>query len=375
MPDIVDDLIQQEAGRKVGEEGGSGTTDAGGVIPNAEAGNQNQQSSNQPAAQQQNAAEQSTEGATTQSQPDYDKIFNEISGGYFQKKDDFVNSLPKVKEYDSLKQKYDLLEASSKVSPFADEEMKMLNDLKKSGASKEQLQNFARVNELGDLAALDPKEAKIMKLVLVDGWKESAAKRMVNEEFDLDNLEDEDLEFAQEKLRMSAKSDIEALSKFKVSVSSVSSDDSKIHDAAKVRQIETALTPVLTDFKEKFNSLAELNLKSKNNTETFKYNVSIPAEYKDQLTGDIRRFFVENQLPVTQENWNQALEYARSNYLEKNLPAIAQDMYTSIYNDLEEKIRSQYENTGGLPKGDSRHAVTGEAAYRAFQEKVANGTV
>src|SRR6478736_1492489 len=80
----------------------------------------------------------STPEAPTQQiteQPDYGKIFDEISGGLFKDVDSFKAALPKFQAYDSLQSKALQLEEKSKENPFANDFTKVLNEMVKSGKS------------------------------------------------------------------------------------------------------------------------------------------------------------------------------------------------------------------------------------------------
>src|SRR5690606_25539994 len=98
---------------------------------------------------------------------DPNKFLEESSEGLFKSVDDFKSSLTKVKEFDELKAKYDAKEQEvSSISPFA----KKLIELEKSGKTQDQIDTFIKINRLGDLSQLDPKEIKIQRLMF-DGYK------------------------------------------------------------------------------------------------------------------------------------------------------------------------------------------------------------
>lgn len=361
--DELDLMIERETQRQAAEDGGSSSGDNG---ANNQAGQQGQQQQQTPAdtSGQQNQQQQQTpaekpgddNGQQQQQQqveaPNYDKIFEEISGGLFKSADEFKAALPKIQTVDTVQQQVDALQKKLDEA-YADDYEKQRNELKRNGATKEQLKAFETINDLGDLKDLDPIEAKVQKLILVDGYSEKVARRMVDRDFPLDTAEEEDLDELKEKLRISVKTDLEALQAFKVNQSTPPTDKNLVN-ALQKQQIETQITPVLNQFVESFSTLEKLNLTGKEGNEAVDFNIDIPADVRKEVAGDIKAYFVENSMPVTQENYNEALSYAKDRFISSNIGKIAQDIWAKADAHFTKLYSDKYSNSSGLPKGDQK---------------------
>lgn len=360
MPEELDELdlqMQREAARQSVAEGGTSNDPADDPAENHQQPPVTQQQEQQ-TQQQQNPAEKPTD--TTQQQqaqqqteaPNFDKYFEEISGGVFKSADEFKAALPKWQAVNTAEQQVADLQKKLNEA-YADDYEKKRNELKRSGATKEQLKAFETVNDLGDLNELDPIEAKVQKLILVDGYSEKIARSKVDREFPLDTADEDELEELKEDLRLSVKKDLEALQAFKVQQSTPQTDKNLV-TALQKQQIEAQINPVLTDFVNSFSSLGTLNLNGKEGDDAIGFNLDITAEAKQEIAGDIKAYFVDNQLPVTQENYNEALAYARDQYISKNIGEYGRAIWSKASSYYEKFYSDKYSNSSGLPKGDRK---------------------
>lgn len=354
----LDQAIQREADRQAREEGfnpdapennqGAGAPDPGKTEP------------------------EKADPAKQQAQPnqtfDVNKHFETISGGLFKTEDDFKTSLHKFSGYDDLVKERDALKAKAEENPFADDYEKRRNELKKGGASQEQLVAFEKVNGLGDLEKLEAIDAKVMKLVLVDGYPETVARRKVEKEFPINDeyADEDDLEILRTDLEISAKADRLALEEYKVEISTPTGDRILV-DAASKEAIKAQLEPVLAEFNEKYSSIATLNLNGKEGDSAINFDVTADEATKQAFITDIRAFFADGTTPLTQENYDQALSYAQQNHVARNLEKIVQGAWARAEAHFTKFFTDKYENTGGLPKGD--YKGTSQSAFSKSEEK------
>lgn len=305
-----------------------------------------------------------------------------ISGGTIKTQEDFIAALEKAKKVDTLEPTLAELQAKLAVNPYADEYEQKRNELKKAGASKEQIKAFEQINELGDLSELSSKEAKIMKMVLVDGLGEKVARLKVEKEFSFkdqggEELEGDDLEIAQSDLDQSAKPDRVALEAYKATASFAPVSDVPLVDAAAKAKYESELKPVLEGFARDYSSITNLNLNGKEGDEAVNLDLKVSEDDKTGMITDIRDFLTGNNLPLTQENYDEALSFARANVITKNLGKITQEVWQKADAHFTKYFTEKYENTGGIPKGDQapkNQVNEDEAAHRAWKDDLLGKT-
>lgn len=298
-----------------------------------------------------------------------------LSGGAIKTTEDLQSALAKIGEYDSLSKR--ALEAEEKLGKtiFADAYEQRRNELKLAGATKEQLKSFEKINDLGDLKEMDDLEAKIQKLILVDGYGEKVARNKVKKEFDLENTFDDDLDVMKEDLRISAKADREALEAYKTEVSTPSADTKILNEAQKASVIE-GLKPVFAQFNEQFKSLAALELKGKNSDQVIPFDLEVSASDKAKMTESIQGYLLGNNLPLTQENYNEALSNARREHLEANVGLIANKVWAKAEAHFTKQLADKYENISGLPRQHQKpaHPLSEDrAAMKAVKNELLNG--
>jgi hypothetical protein len=370
--DETDLMIEKEAGRLERENGDSKQSNEGaGTVEKSVQQEQAKPVADDKAQQQQNNNQQQSEQKTEV--PDLNKFLEEISGGLFKSQDEFKLALPKIQSVDTLEQQVAKFQKELADNQFADDYERKRNELKRGGATKEQLKAYEEINDLGDLSKLDPIEAKVKKLVLVDGYPENVARKKVEREFPLDTAEEEDLDELKADLDISVKKDLEALQAFKVAQSTAPTDKSLV-EAQAVQQIEAELTPVLTEFVDKFSSFGKLNLNGEEGDKAITFDLDIDTASKQTMAADIKAFFVQNKIPVTQENYNEALSYARANYLDAKLAELGKNIWKQAETHFTKALSDKYSNKDGLLNQDKKTgAGTLDPAMKEFKNELLGG--
>jgi len=324
------------------------------VIPAAGIADENKGGDNQPA----------------NNQVDADAIFisklDVLSGGKFKTQEDLLSALTKAEQFDTVKTEYDTYKQTNR---FANEFEQKRNELILGGASKETLKSFEKLNDLGDLAQLSPVEAKVAKLILVDGYSEKLARNTVEKEFPIDSTYDDDeKELLEEKLAHSANQDRKSLEKFKVDVSSPASD-AKIQNIVSKEQLTADLKPILADFNTKFSTMMTLNVNGEEGDKAVTYPVVVNDEGKAFMNQVVQDFLITNDMPLTQANYDEALKFAKGEWIKANVGTIVEAYGKEKDKYWEKYYTEKYENIGGLPRQD-RKAITVEAVAeeRAFKK-------
>ncbi|HEY4196878.1 MAG TPA: hypothetical protein VGM63_15150 [Mucilaginibacter sp.] len=324
--------------------------------------------STEPAAQQQQSQDQNTQQQTDGAAPaanaetkqiDFNAIIDEMSGGVIKDADSFKAFLPKLTEYETLKQKHDELSAEMAKAPvFADDEVRILNELKTAGATKEQLRTFQKINEYGNISEMPDREARIAKMIMIDGVKPSVAELKVDREFRLndDSVSEEEREILDDDMRVAAKNDKAELEKFKAQVSqmeTVPPEQAQLQQQTKLLAHQATVKPYVADVIKSIPNMGVFTLAGEGDSA-----VSMELEMDDnartKLAGYVENYFMDGLTPVTPENTREALHYARAEYVRENLPEILKAAYDRAESIVTERLTNKYENRSGLkPQQDN----------------------
>lgn len=321
-----------------------------------------------------------THTATVAIEPDYNKWLEEKSGGLFKDEDSFKQSLPKISEYETLvQQKADLEKNQIK---YANGFVKELNELAQSGASKDQLKAFVKLNEAGELSELSPLDAKVAKLVLVDGYSEVVARKKVERDFPLDELEEgtDERQILEDELRVSSKGDLEALNKYKTQLTTVENPEKEAQEQQRLQQIALSEQHKLIVKQEApkiastINGLGNINLNGKEGDDAVTLDMPFAEDYKAKVQAMAENYFMDNNEPITQDGINNFQLYAKASYLAENFDRIAKSIYTHAESIVTERVVNKYENRSGLaPQVEPQVEVNKQEQYQSFLERVANG--
>ena len=367
MTDDLDQMVLEEATRQSSDhqeqQQENNNSGADGQANNAAAAagseeQQQQQESNTDgeASQEQGNQEQQQSGqaaAASATNNNADSIFSErlglISGGKFK---DEAALKEILSSHELIKQ--ELFELKGK-NPYANEFEKKRNEMLLAGATKESLKAFEEINELGDLTKLSDRDVKINKLVLVDGYSKKMAEIKVDKEFPIESSYDDDKEFLETELKQSAKADLKALEQFKIDSETVTpAQESNLMSEAAKAELVTNLKPHLVDLTSKASNLTSLNLNGKEGDEAIKLDVALSADDKVQLASDVENFMVNNNLPLTQENYDQAVGFARERLMISKFQESNQKTWAKAEAHFTKFFTEKYENPGGKPNGGTK---------------------
>lgn len=329
-----------------------------------------------------------TTQASTEEQPtvDYAKILEEISGGTFKDVETFKSALPKIQEYDTLLSTKTELEEKLKVNPFANEYVAELDKMVRAGKSKDEIANFTRLSSM-DLDSLPDLEVKVMAMVK-SGYSEAIARSIVEDEYPIDLHEEGTTQrlILEEKLRVSSLQDRQALKDYKKDLTTVdtSAQDSlaqkqeqerlqKIADAEAHKNTVKQSVPKIA---EALTGLGEVALNTpKEGEQEVKLKFDYTKEFKETLPKRIESFFLDGNMPMTEENIKFAEHFIKADYLAENYENLLKTAYSQGESNAWEKAVNKYENRSGLPTETVNVVNTNDVAKAQadFLQRVANG--
>jgi len=311
---------------------------------------------------------------------DYSKFLSDTSEGLFTDVDSFKLALPKIKEYDTLLTTKTELEEKLKVDPFANDYVKTLNEMVRTGKSADEIENFTKISRL-NIDELSPVDAKVMVMVK-NGYDAKIAKEIVEEDFPIEDYEPGTPERArlEEKLRVSSLEDRKILKEFKKDLTTVDNsaavqaETNRLQLIADAENHKKSVKQIIPTISEKISGLGEKNLNGKEGDQAVKLNFDYNAEFKSQLPVKLESFFLDGRMEVNDENVALAEKYIRADYLEKNFDTIAQSIFKHAEALTEERMVNKYENRTGLPPESTNVIVdNSQKEYSDFLTKVATG--
>jgi hypothetical protein len=334
------------------------------------------QATETPTGNQEPVAAAETAAPTTEA-PDFDKFIAEASGGIFKTTDEFKSNLPKFSSYDEVIRERDSLKEKAEKDPFVNQYAKKINELLASGASQEQIDNFHKINRVGNINDLNPLDAKLAKMVLVDGWKEDIAKLQLAQDFPLDDYEADSPErkIMEERLRISAEQDKKALNDYKTDMSTpkaVATEEVLLQQQAAQKQHDDYVKQTVPQITKELKGMGELTFKIKDGDE-FKMAFDYPDDFKKNMGNLLFDYFSDGMTQINQETIGQAFRAINANYLDQNFPQVAQKIYEQAYANAWEKAVNKYENKSGLPKSAEVHTPTEnlDKARYDFERRIA----
>lgn len=317
---------------------------------------------------------------TIQNEPiNYWVELEQKTGGLVKDEETFNGIIEKSKNYETILQEKSELE-KNQFKP-ANDYVKGLNDLISGGGSKDQINAFVKLNEYGKLEDLQPIEAKVAKMVLIDGYSEDVARKIVNRNFDLSQFDLEDSEEAdkasimKEELRISAKADLQSLEAYKKDLSVVhnpekeSAEQAKLAEIAQISTYNKAVEQEAPNMVKNFPT--KLSFDFKVGDETVKFEDNIDSEFiSKELTPLVSDYFKDSLDPVNSETLSQAYSYAHGEYLKANVGKMLERAYVKGNTEGIEKTVNKYENRSGLPRAEENTVIaTNSDAMIDFMNK------
>lgn len=261
-------------------------------------------------------------------------------------------------EYAAQQAELVTLRAKVAENPFANDFIKTLDQMQRDGKSPEQVKAFMELQNLGDISKLSPINAMIEARRIRDNRDPDIARRQIEKKYGItENMDEKEREVIDADMADDAKADYEYLQSQKKELATpVASAPAAAVSTLTREAIVSQVAPIKEKVKEQFNTLGEINLTGKVDdkgnaaADAILYDLPIPAEFKEMIPQMIENFFVEQGLPVTQDNMKTALGVVNYELFNQFGVKIIQTACNQTAAETEKRIRAEYTNTNGLPK-------------------------
>lgn len=298
---------------------------------------------------------------------DINKYFEESSEGVIKGEEDFKASLSKIKGFDELSQKVQALE-SERETVFANDYVKKLNNLVKSGSSQEQIESFMNLSKM-DLDKLDAREALIQNEILNKGRTRALAERIVSKTYGLDALSTDDdtltpeeiqerkdeLEIVQARMQDEANPVVEGFKKELEGLSEIESpEQKKLDEAAKRKSYEKALEPFATKLAESFPTKIALPT----GEEGVEISYDLPEDFAASAKQEAIEFFNHPDMEVNEKSVNEFVTTKKALFVYDKLKDITEKFYEQGKAVGVKEASAKYENPHGLENSDVDTDVT-----------------
>lgn len=283
---------------------------------------------------------------------DVNKYLEESSGGLFKSEDDFKTSLSKIQEYDILKSRISELEVE-KESIFANDEIKLLNDLHKQGKTSEQIEEFTKLRKLGDLSAVDAQEILVQDYIS-KGNSRLVAEKLIERKYglnsislDADELTDEELAHNREEIELikaTMQMDAEPvrnelIEKVNSLSKPIDATQTALAKAASEKAYRDKLEPFVSKLMDDFPSKIEI-------TEGIDFEVD--QEFKDSAKSVAYEHFLDND--VSQERVDSFISIQKAIFLAQNKDKIFKAIQDQTRTAVTEEVEAKYVNNNGLER-------------------------
>lgn len=289
--------------------------------------------------------------------------------GLVKDEETFNSILEKSKNYETLAAEKAELE-KNQWKP-ANDYISTLDTLVRNGAKPDQIKAFVKLNEYGDLDALvneNPIQARIARLVLIDGYSEEVAVKKANREFDFAQFDEtepdqkDDADILREELKVTARKDLEALKEYRKDLSVVPNPEKESAEAARLAEIAQISTYNKTVEQEApkiaGNFPPKLAYEFKIGDESINFEDTIEKEFLEkQLPNLVADYFKDSLDPVNAQTISEAYSYAFGEYLKANDGKRLERAYQKGFTEATERTVNKYENRSGLPKAQENTLI------------------
>lgn len=307
-----------------------------------------------------------------QNTTEHGKLLEEISGGRVKGKDDLQSILQKAEKADELQKTVDEWKTKYGENPYADSFEETRNLLKKQGATENQLKQLDEINSLGELKDLSPLEIRVKAMVLRDNVSPKIAERMIKEEVGLtDFLGDEDKEYVETKLAISAKPDLKYLEDFKDKLKPVDNSTVQLQRDAAVTQAKEALKPLSADMQKGYAEIKDFDITGgKKPEDIINFTLKTPETFTNVIPELVERYMIQTGRPVNEQTMAEANEYVESMLWAKHGKEFLRTAVNHAIATTTEKLVNKYENRTTLADDQAPALVTDD--MDSFYREVAS---
>lgn len=277
-------------------------------------------------------------------QPQFDlsNYLKELSGGEIDTEEVLKERLNKLKDYESeiaqLK--------SEKENIFANDYIKVLNQLHKDGKTEEQIAEFEKLYKLGDVSQLSAKEVLIQQEI-DRGFDRKTAEKLIERKYGLDEIEQseeyqtdkdrEELAFIEKQMEVDSKNARKILQEKLESITKTPDATEKaLAEAAAKKAYQEKLKP----FAEKL--AADFPEKLEFSGATF----DVPEEFRKNLQEDAMKYFLDQE--VNQDSINDFISVKKAIFLAQNHEAITKVLIDKGREEGRKEAEAEFQNNAGV---------------------------
>lgn len=317
-------------------------------------------------AEEEKATEEEEESANTETEPeestseqetqapefDVSKYLEEHSGGLLKSEEDLKSSVAKIQENDTLRSRIAELEAE-KESIFANDEIKLLNDLSKQGKTEEQIEEFRKLRKLGDLSTLDAKEILVQDLVS-KGTSRSVAERLIEREYGLNSINLNEEELTDEELANNKEEHALVLEKMRLDADPIRKGIQDQIDAFSkpIDQTQQALAKVAAEkaYKQKLEPFAaKLAADFPSKVPVIEgVEIDVTPEFKESVKSIALEHFLDRD--VNNENVAEFLNIQKAVFFAQNKEVIFKAVHDKGKEEGKAETEARFVNNNGLER-------------------------
>jgi len=298
--------------------------------------------------------------------------FNKFFGTQHKSVDEIKSYFDADKKFKDTEEKYNKLtkdftdlKAKSQTNPFADSFVEKLNEMKKAGASNDQINAFVKLNSM-DINGMDSRQKAILKYQLSDGLTEREATRLFNKEYKLDSshypdlsedeiqerIEDENI-----RLKRDSKGIDSFLSDYVKKVSTVENPEQVF--ASKWKEYEPKVRDFASTIADSYEGI-KMNLNGKKGDEAIEFGFQVPEDFKKEIPNIIREYHLSefakgSPVPMTQDGVRQTKEYVTRVLKAEFFDKYMLDGANHVESLITQKMANKYTSSGKV-KGDQAPA-------------------
>lgn len=267
-----------------------------------------------------------------------------------------------TKDYSDLQARHQSLE-----SPWANENVALLNSFVKQTG----IDNFALFDKIRafDPATADPVDVLVMQELINDPsfiGKEATIRAAINRDYpiDADNQKAEDNEINQFRLSKAAKAAATQITELKGKLRVEKPEDKSAQIAEARTKLKTDWTAALPKVFEKMEAIPLFSQGDKDEKPKQVFEYKLTPETKQALVQETLDVLVANDMPVTEESFAKAYNFAQNKMIMTQLPRMLSAYTTFMESEINKQKDKQFHNPSGLKENnDQAGGERTEGAY------------
>lgn len=301
---------------------------------------------------------------------------NKTIGTEFKTPEELKEIVTKGKGYSDLEnqlatanQELATAKALQEVSPFANDQIKKLNELTMGGATPEQIDLFNKIQPI-DVKALSPEEAKKLALQFDHKLSASEAETMIKSSYKLDeSIHDKEIVDAEKiRLKVDAQKDFKYLEDLQVKAAENPANAQKQQTENLVKEYTAKVAPIAKSIQDSLTAIKGVNLNGKEGAEAITIDLPISDESRSKISDLVTQYAVANNIQLNDQGLAHLNEFAQNVALISNWDNMAKH----IASKTEERIRTEFHNPSNINRGDDNPADDATVREKQIYDFIVN---